>query len=492
MNLRSAGLVLTLVAAAVVPSLARAAADPYLWLESVDGKRSVEWIQAHNKVSLHALAESPSFSAMNTRFREILDSKAKIPQVTKYGDLYYNFWRDAEHERGIWRRTTLDEYRKAEPRWETVLDVDSLAKAEKENWFWSNAAVLPTDSTRALVSLSRGGADATVVREFDLVSRTFVKDGFALPESKSDIGWVDHDHVFVGLAIDSTTMTTSGYARVVVEWTRGTPLASATKVYEDGKDDVYAAAGHDFSPGYERDLFIHGISFYSNEVFLRRDGKLVKIPKPDDADASTWGPWLLLQLRTDWTAGGHTYKAGSLVATKLEDFMAGGHAIDVLFEPTERTSLDRFVTTRNTVLLQTLDNVRGRVSIARFEGDQWKISPMTGLADMSAIRVSAVDDRTSDGFWLQVSNFLTPATSFLCNALGGTPERMKQNPSFFDASHSAITQHEAVSKDGTRIPYFEVAPKDLALDGNAPTLLTGYGGFEVPSLPNYSGIAGSG
>jgi len=287
-------------------------------------------------------------------------------------------------------------------------------------------------------------------------------------------------------------MTTSGYARVAVEWTRGTPLATATKVYEDGKDDVYAAAGHDFSPGYERDLFIHGIGFYSNELFLSRDGKLVKIPKPDDADANTWGPWLLLQLRTDWTAGDHTYKAGSLLATKLDDFMAGGHAIDVLFEPTERTSLDRFVTTRNAVVIQTLDNVRGRVSIARFDGGQWKISPMTGLADMSAIEVTAVDDRTSDGFWLQVSNFLTPASVFLCNAFGGQPERMKQNPSFFDASHSVVTQHEAVSKDGTRVPYFEVAPKDLALDGNAPTLLTAYGGFEVPILPSYNGVDGSG
>src|SRR5262249_40169130 len=234
---------LSLLTVIVAPQIARATDDPYLWLESVDGKRSMEWIQAHNKVSLHALAETQSFAALNTRFRGILDSKAKIPQITKHGDLYYNFWRDAAHERGIWRRTTLDEYRKAEPRWETVLDVDSLAKAEKENWFWGNANVLPTDSTGAWASLSRGGADATVIREFDLVSRTFVMDGFTLPESKSDMGWIDRDHVFVGLAIDSTTMTTSGYARVVVEWTRGTPLTAATQVYEDGKDDVYTASG---------------------------------------------------------------------------------------------------------------------------------------------------------------------------------------------------------------------------------------------------------
>jgi prolyl oligopeptidase len=473
-------------------ALAAPAADPYLWLESVDGKASLDWIQQHNKVSLAQLAQSPSFQAMNTRFLTILDSDARIPEVAKHGDRYYNFWRDGKHPRGLWRRTTLDEYRKAEPAWETVLDVDSLAKVENENWFWGGAEALPTDPTRALVSLSRGGADANVIREFDLSAKGFVPGGFSMPESKGSLGWIDRDHVFVGLALDSTTMTPSGYPRVLKRWTRGEPLASATTVYDGQKDDVYEAAYHDFSPGFERDLVQHGISFYTNELFLLRDGKTVKIEKPEDADASTWREWLLLQLRTDWSVNGHTFKAGSLLATKLDAFLAGGREIDVLFEPGERTSLAGFSTTKSAVLVRTLDNVCGRVSIARREGDQWKTSPMTGLPLFSTVSANGVDNRDSDDFWLEVKDFVTPPSVFLCNATGGTPERLKHSPAFFDASSSIVSQHEAVSKDGTRIPYFEVAAKGLTLDGDAPTLLTGYGGFEVPVTPFYSGVEGSG
>ena len=479
----------------LVPLLSAFAAspdDPYLWLESVDAPRSMAWIKAQNKVSIAELASSPSFKAMDKRFLAILDAETRIPYVAKHGDRYYNLWRDAKHPRGLWRRTTLAEYRKAEPLWEPVLDLDSLAVTEKENWFWAGADVLPTDSSRALVSLSRGGADANVVREFDLVSKTFVKDGFELPESKSNIGWVDHDHTFVGLAIDSTTMTSSGYARVVKLWTRGEPLSAARQIYEDSREDVYAGAQHDFSPGFERDLVTHGVSFYSNELFLLRDGKTIKIEKPDDADAGTWREWLLVQLRTDWSLGGRTYKAGSLLATKLDGFLAGQRDMDVLFEPTERTSLVGYSTTQGAVLIHTLDNVRSRVAIARRENDAWRIVPMTGLPELSTVEVSSVDDRTTDDFWLHINDFVTPPSLFLCNATQGAPELLKQSPAFFDASHSVVSQHEAVSKDGTRVPYFEVDPKVLALDSHMPTLLTGYGGFEVSNLPYYSALDGSG
>jgi prolyl oligopeptidase len=486
---------LLLLALVLVPFHSAAAAtpdDPYLWLESVDGPRAVAWIKRHNATCLHALAASPSFTAMNERFLAILNSQARIPYVEKHGDRYYNLWRDARHERGLWRRTTLAEYRKADPAWETVLDLDSLARIEKENWFWGGASVLPTDSSRALISLSRGGADANVVREFDLSARTFVKGGFALPESKSDMGWIDRDHVFVGLAIDSTTMTTSGYPRVIKLWTRGEPLAAAKPVYEESPNDVYAAATHDFSPGYERDLVTHGIGFYTNELFLLRDGATKKIEKPDDADASTWREWLLVQPRTDWIVGGHTYKAGSLLATRLDDFMGGGRTIDVLFEPAERISLAGYATTRSAVLIETLDNVRSRIAIARPEGGRWTITPMTGLPELSSIWVRGVDNRSSDDFWLGIDDFVTPPTLLLGSTAGGSPERLKQSPALFDASHSVVSQHEATSKDGTRVPYFEVAPRTLTPDGNTPTLLTGYGGFEVSSVPYYAPVDGSG
>ena len=479
-------LVTTALSAAAPP------ADPYLWLEALDSKASMGWIRQQNAVSLHALTGSPSFQAMNDRFLAILNSEARIPYVTKHGDYYYNLWRDSKHERGLWRRTTLDEYRKPSPAWETVLDIDSLAAAEHQNWFWGGAQVLPTDETRALVSISRGGADAEVVREFDLSTKTFVKGGFELPESKSNLDWKDRDHLFVGLALDSTTMTTSGYARVVKLWTRGEPLASAQTVYEDDPTDVYAAVSHDFSPGFERDLAFHGVSFYSNELFLLRDGKRIKIEKPDDADAGTWREWLLVQLRTDWTVNGRTFKAGSLLAANLEDFLAGKRDLQPLFEPTDRTSLASWSTTAGTVLLQTLDNVRTRIAIARPEAGHWTVTPMGGLPELATIHATPVDDLHSDDFWLEINDFLTPPTLALCRGAGGAPERLKQSPTFFDATRAVATQHEAVSKDGTHVPYFEIAPKDLPADGRTPTLLTGYGGFEVPSLPEYDAVTGSG
>jgi len=485
-------LLLTLLFVTVASAATPPSSDPWLSLENLDSPASMSWVRKQNAVTLHALAESPSFQAMNSRFLAILDSDARIPYVVKHGDALYNFWRDSKHPRGLWRRTSLAEYRKASPAWETVIDVDALAATEKQNWFWGGAQVLPTDSTRALISLSRGGADAKVVREFDLSTKAFVKDGFELPESKSDVGWADHDHVFVALAIDSTTMNTSGYARVVKEWTRGEPLASARTVYEDERSDVYAAVQHDFTPGFERDFVIHGVSFYSNELFLLRDGKRIKIEKPDDADAGAWREWLLVQLRTDWTVNGRTYKAGSLLAANLDDFLAGGRNLQVLFEPTDRTSLQGYSTTRSTVLLRTLDNVRTRVAIARPESGRWKVEPVSGLPEFSTIEVSPVDDRLSDDFWLQITDFLTPPSLELYSAERNAHERLKQSPSFFDGSRAVVTQHEAVSKDGTHVPYFEIAPKDLALDGNAPTVLTGYGGFEVSIVPFYNPVDGSG
>jgi prolyl oligopeptidase len=492
-----------LLALMLVPfGSAMAADDPYQWLENIDGPRSMEWIEAQNKVTLHDLAESPSFKAMDEHFLEILNSSARIPPVVKYGDFYYNFWRDAQHPRGIWRRTTLDEYRKAEPAWETVLDVDALAKDEGKNWFWGSADPLPADYTRCLISLSIGGADAKAVREFDLTTKSFVTDGFVLPESKSNAGWKDKDHLYVGMAFDSTTMTTSGYARVVKLWARGTPLSAATTVYEDDPSDVFAGVSHDFTPGFERDLAIHGKSFYSNEVFLLKDGKPVKIEKPDDAEMNLWKEWLLIQLRTDWTAGDKTYKAGSLLATKFDDFMAGQRNLDVLFEPTDLTSLDSYAMTKSAVLITTLDNVKSRLTIARPGDGKWTFAPMTGLPEFGTLSVRAVDESpgrggnssiyASDDYWLSYRDFLTPPSLFLGNATAGAPQPIKQQPALFDGLGSVVTQHEAVSKDGTKIPYFEIAPKVMPPGGNVPTLMTGYGGFEIPILPNYNPVDGSG
>jgi prolyl oligopeptidase len=481
--------VATALPAAAAPPAA-GSRDPNQWLEDVTGEKALNWVKSENARTTSELAQSDAFKSMQAKFLEILDSDARIPMVEKIGPYYYNFWRDKEHERGLWRRTSLEEYRKAKPAWETVLDLDSLGRAEKENWSWKGADPLPPDGVRCLISLSHGGADATVEREFDLKTRSFVADGFVLPESKSTMSWIDRDHVFLGCAFDSTQMTQSGYPRIVKQWTRGTPLHSATLVYEGKAADVGSGAFHDFTAGFERDFVICAPTFFSNQLFLRRGDQLIKIEKPDDAEARAFRDWLLIQLRTDWKTGDTTWPAGALLAARFDDFLAGKRDFQVLYRPTERKSLSGYAVMRTGLVLNELDNVKSRISVLREQGGRWSTAPVGGLPEFGRIDVDAVDPYTTDQFWLVTTDFLTP-TTLLLGGSGGAPEALKHSPAFFDGSRDQVSQHEAVSKDGTRIPYFEVAPSDLKLDGSTPTLLTGYGGFEVPELPSYSGVRGS-
>ena len=492
---RSLHLLLLMVLMTTPSTSANAApppSDPALWLEDVTGEPALKWVREQNDRSSGELANSAEFKTMNDRFLAILDSRDRIPGVNRIGALYYNFWRDAQHPRGLWRRTTLAEYRKASPAWETVLDLDALGAAEHENWVWEGANVLSPSDDRCLIELSRGGADATVVREFDLTTKAFVKDGFTLPESKSNAGWIDRDHLYIGMAFDSSTVTTSGYPRVIRMWTRGTPLASATLVYEGPASDVSVGAYHDPTPGFERDFISRGMTFYTNELHLRQGDRLIRIEKPDDAEASVWREWLLVKLRTDWVVGTTRYPAGALLVTRLDDFLKGKRDLQILFTPTPRTSLESYSSTKSAVLLTVLDNVRSRVDIATPGAKAWTVTAVKGLPEFGTLGVRPVDDLTSDEYWLTITDFLSPPSLSLAAVGREGREQLKQTPAFFDASKLRVSQHEAVSKDGTRIPYFEVAPKDLVLDGHTPTLLTGYGGFEVSYQPYYSGVQGTG
>jgi prolyl oligopeptidase len=469
-----------------------AAADPYQWLENVTGKQALSWVAKHDERSKRALAGGDDFKAMNDRFLSILDSKEKIPYVEKIGDLYYNFWQDQDHPRGLWRRTSLSEFRKAQPAWEAVIDLDALGSAEKENWVWKGASALPPDYARCLVSLSRGGADATVVREFDLTTKAFVKGGFVLPEAKSSTTWRGRDSIFVGTDFGPGSMTTSGYPRVVKMWKRGTRPSAATLVYEGKHTDVAVGAYHGFTPGFERDLIERDPTFFTNELFLLRDGKLVKIDKPDDAQASLHREWLLIQLRTDWTVAGKTWPAGALLATRLEDFLAGKRDFDELFEPTQRKSLAGYSSTLHTILVNELDNVKTRIYVLRHDGRRWTRTPLPGLPEFGAVGASAVDDIKSDDYFMTLTDFLTPTSLYLGTAAGGPPMRLKRSPGFFSSKGLVVAQHEVASKDGTLIPYFEVARSGLKKEGSAPAVITAYGGFEVPILPYYAALTGAG
>lgn len=469
--------------------------DPFLWLEDVEGDEALSWVRDQNARTDNALAEVEGFADLERDLLAVLDSDEKIPFVGQAGDFLYNFWQDAGHERGLWRRTTWDEYRKPDPAWETVLDLDALAAEEGEPWVWHGAAFLRPDCTRALVSLSRGGSDADTTRELDLTTLTWVTDGFERPEAKGDMAWVDADHVFVATDFGEGSMTASGYPRTVRLWTRGTPMADAAPVFEGRHEDLGVGAYHDPTPGFERDIVVRMPEFFREELYLLdRTGDepaLTKIDAPDSANKSVHREWLLVRLREDWELDGTTYTAGSLVAARLDEFLAGGRRFEVLFEPDERSSLQSWAWTRHHLVLNTLVDVRSRLVVLTPTEEGWRRGELPGLPEIGTVGVGGVDPLESDAVWLTVTDFLTPTTLAVAE-VGEQPEPLKAMPAFFDADGLVAEQRFATSADGTRVPYFVVRPADLPMDGTAPTILHGYGGFESSLTPGYSGLMGRG
>ncbi|ACQ81937.1 Prolyl oligopeptidase [Beutenbergia cavernae DSM 12333] len=485
-----------------------AAADRYAWLEDVEGDDALGWVRERNAETDGSLAASDDFAATKAGILGVLDSTDKIPEVAKVGEHYYNFWRDADQERGIWRRTTLDSYRSDDPEWEVVLDVDALNETEGENWVWHGASVLrtgPLAFRRAIVDLSRGGADADVSREFDLGALAFVDGGFHRPEAKGGISWIDEDTLFVFTDFGPGTMTPSGYPRLAKRWRRGQDLADAELVYEGASEDMYIAAFHDRTPGFERDWVSRTIAFYDDELYLLgADGELTKVDVPNSAMAGVKREWLLVELREDWTleggdAVGPTFDAGSLLAIRFEDFLSGSRAFEVLVEPTPTTALVGATWTASHLVVNVLDDVKNRLEVltppsaASGAGGTWARTPFTAAPDFGTVEVSAVDDDELDQVWMVATDYLTPTTLSLVE-IGpdgaSRAEQLKHQPTFFDPDGRVIEQHFAASDDGTRVPYFVVRPADLAFDGTAPTLLYGYGGFEISLTPAYSGTLG--
>ncbi|QRF57234.1 prolyl oligopeptidase family protein [Variovorax paradoxus] len=468
--------------------------DPFLWLEDIDGTQSLDWAKARNAETVQRHAQSARFRQIEQGLLEVLDSDDRIPMVYKVDTLYYNFWRDKAHPKGLWRRTTLEEYRKPQPAWETVLDLDALAAAEGENWVWHGADWLYPGYGRCLLSLSRGGADADVVREFDPVRKAFVEGGFALPEAKNTVAWKDIDHLYVATDFGPGSMTTSSYPRIVKEWKRGTPLAEAVTVYEADTEDLSASGWRDATPGFERDFVSRAIDFYDSETWVRAaDGTLAKIEVPDDAVVDVTREWLLIEPRSDWEVGGASYKAGSLLAANFDAYMAGARELTLLFEPTDTSALDSHSWTRHHLIVNAMHDVVNRIEVLTPPADgqgPWQRESLGGAPALSTIAAGAIDEDENDDYFLTVSGFLQPTTLYIGTLGQGEAEPLKHSPGFFDASRYTVSQHFARSQDGTRVPYFEIAPRDLVANGRNPTLQYAYGGFEISLTPSYSGGIG--
>jgi prolyl oligopeptidase len=464
--------------------------DPYVWLEDVTGENALDWVRKRNLISQTKLEASPGFEKLREDLLAIMDSNARIPMASKRGEFFYNFWRDKENPRGLWRRTTLDEYRKPEPKWEIILDLDALSTKENENWVWRSADLLRPDYTRCLITLSRGGADANVTREFDMTKREFVTDGFSRPESKGGMGWIDIDHCYVYTDFGAGSMTTSGYPRIAKLWKRGTPMADAKVIYEGQDTDMSIAAMHDDSPGFERNFVSRTLAFYNDELYyVQKDNSLVKLDIPNSVEKSVSHQYLACQLRDAWEVGGKTYAAGSLLIMLFDDFLAGKRNFEVVYQPSENSALASFSFTKDKLILNVLEDVKNRIYVLTAGKNGWTREPLKGAPEFGSVSVSAVDPDESNAYWMTSTDYLTPTTLYY-GELGANPEKLKQLPAFFDAQGLAIAQNFATSKDGTRIPYFMVSRKDMKLDGNTPTLLYGYGGFEISMTPGYNASVG--
>lgn len=460
--------------------------DPYLWLEDIDGEAALAWVAERNAETAAALSADAGFAALKECLREVLDASDRIPYTVRRGAFLYNFWQDAGQVRGVWRRTTPEQYRKESPDWEVLLDVDALAAAEGEKWVWAGAQVRRPDHDRALVCLSRDGGDAVVVREFDLATRTFVEDGFRVGEAKTRIGWIDADTVFIGADLGPDSLTEAGYPRTVRRWRRGTPLEEAALVFEAGTGDVAAWGRHDSTPGFERDFVSRWLDFFRSETYLLTpDASLVRIDVPDDANAYAHRRHLIVTLKSDWLG----QPAGSLLAFDFDAFLAGDRTAQVLFTPDERTALAGHSWTRHHLILETMRDVSTHIEVLTpTPGGGWERKPLADVPALSRVTVVDTDPDVSDEYFLDVSGFLQPS-ALHHGRIGAESETLKQAPARFDTAGLTVEQFFAPSQDGTRVPYFVIGPgQSPATPG--PTLLYGYGGFEVPLVPSYDAVTG--
>jgi prolyl oligopeptidase len=479
------------IVAASALSAASAAAqqpDPFIWLEQVEGRRALEWVEGKNAATVAELSRSAAYDPIFRRTVQILDSHDRIAFPSILGDQLYNFWQDAEHPRGIWRRTSWQSYLGGAPSWDTVLDIDALAKAEDVPWAFGGATCLSPDYDVCLIRLSRGGADAVEIREFDMRTKQFIANGFRLPEAKQSIAWIDRNALAVAGDFGEGSMTTSGYARSARLWRRGTALSSATVLLEAPTTDMGVWMATLETAGRTHTVVMHRPDFYTGTMSLLRDGRLTKLDVPLDADPDMLGDRLFVYLRSPWETGGKTYPGGSLVDIALADFLAGSRTFQVILQPGERETIQGVSSTRDYLLVNMLNNVRGELRRYRFDNGRWSFEtvPAPAMGSIGIVTTSPITNR----YFFTYSGFTQPTTLYVADENGATRE-VKRLPEQFDAQNLMVEQHEATSKDGTKIPYFIVHRRGVLHDGRNPTLLYAYGGFEVSQTPAYNAVTGA-
>ena len=469
--------------------------DPYLWLEEVSSPRAMEWVNAHNAKTQAVLESDRRYQAYYDEALAIAQAKDRIPFGRFLNGQIYNFWQDADHVRGILRRTSLADYQSAEPKWETVLDLDALAAAEKANWVYKGLSCARPAERRCLISLSDGGEDAVTVREFDLPGAKFVEGGFILPKGKQRVAWEDENNLLVSREWQPGELGRTGYPYIVKRVKRGQPLSAAVEVFRaDPKDGGYGVTPYVLrdSAGHSLASIDRPLDTFRSETYILGPKGPQRVAMPAKAGLSDLvSGRVVIETREDWTAAGTRFPAGALVSVDLAQLKSdpANPRPTLIYAPGPRESMQGASASKGVLVVSTLDNVRGRT--LRFTPGpkgSWKRSAIE-LPDNSTVGVVDVS-QTDDKALISVTSFLTPPSLYLADAATGEARRIKAQPAKFDASNLVAEQFEATSSDGTKIPYFLVHRKDIRLDGSNPTLLYAYGGFEVSQTPAYSATTG--
>jgi prolyl oligopeptidase len=469
--------------------------DKYIWLEDVSSARSMTWVKAENERTAKVVEGDPRYPTYDAEALKIASDPSRLPMPQLLGNEVYNFWRDAKNPHGLYRKTTLADYLTDKPTWHTVLDIDALGKQDKQSWVSHGNNCLYPGDRYCLESLSAGGEDADTVREFNLKTETFVDGGFVLPHSKQQVAWKDKDALLIARDWGPGTMTKSGYPFVVKEWKRGTPLDSAKEIFRGKESDETGAYGFTLNDaqGDVLTVFGEGVTFFSANYLVETPTGLKPLAIPGKASpAGLIDGRVLLSISEDWTPAGqtHTFKAGSLLEMNLKALLADPAHLKprVVFEPTAKEFLEGSDTTKGRLLITTLNHVQGSAYIYTPTASGWTKKQLPVPQNVSVGIAST--NNTDNKFFLSITGFLTPPSLFLGDATTGSLALEKTQPAIFDASNDVVEQLEATSKDGTKVPYFVVHPKNMVYDGSNPTLLNAYGGFEVSETPRYSGTTG--
>jgi prolyl oligopeptidase len=473
------------------PTLSAPDDDPYLWLEEIEGPRALDFVARQNSVTLDKFGGA-AFERDRDMLAAIYDRPDNIPYVSRGDGLLYNLWKDANHPRGLWRRTTIDEFRKASPSWETLLDIDQLAATEREDWLLNWSSSLPGDAPQAILSLSRGGSDAVTLREFDLNTTSFVADGFTLPEAKGGAAWVDPDTVLLSSAYGDGMATTSGYARTVRLWRRGEPVERATVVFETTSERMSAYCDVDRTGPTPRVWFIDRLDFFNFDLWLGTEtGPTVKLDLPSDIWLEAHQDWFAVKLRSAWEFAGVTHAPDTVLGISLSAFLAGDRNFSVVFAPAPRRALQGWFWTDGKLVLSILDELHPVFEICTPSASGWSREQLRGLPDIGVVDVWRFDHHESESngdLLANVQDPLTPPSLMLIEKGVAIPTVLKQAPKTFTADGLVVTQHEAISIDGERIPYVQTGPAGET--GDAPVYMSAYGGFGHSVKPYYNSALG--